>query len=357
MNICLCSTWLVENQYNLTSRRVLALIPSYAIYSLRSGRSLLTLLYLTGQMEASDPRDKIYALLGLYSMWARTKGFWMAPVVPNYKKTVPEVYGDLVRCFLAVERHVFYEEGSLRIMLKNEISINTKVKHDEDECHFPSWVPRLDRWSVRMAGFSRARRSADWTPSSNVPRVIGDMIDPNILSLKGLVVSSIEFLGQFIDYSVDTPAANKACLRQTLTDVLRRPLVYGGVDSMKLAFARTLTAGKAKDEANFEPFDTDDLEAFIDGPENAKGRLFADKLWSWMGFFTTTDGYMGIGSMNMHLGDLIVVLFGGEVLFILRSEGENYSLVGECYVHGLMDGEAMAMLASGERQEQWFHIQ
>ncbi|PVH88536.1 hypothetical protein DL98DRAFT_509245 [Cadophora sp. DSE1049] len=248
-------------------------------------------------------------------MWARTNGLQMPPVMPNYKKTIPEVYGDLVRCFLTVERYVFFEEGSLRIMLRNEVRVMpegnfAEVKDDEDECHFPSWVPRWDRCSVRLAGFSHARRSTDWTPSGNAPIVIGDVINPNILSLKGFVVSAIDFLRQYINQSDPTPAANRTCLQQTLTDVLRRPLAYAGVDSTKRAFAQTLTAGKTKDKTKFEPFDTDDLEAYIGGPESAKAHLFANNLWPWRRFFTTTDGYMGIGSMNMQLGDMVVVLFG-----------------------------------------------
>lgn len=40
--------------------------------------------------------------------------------------------------------------------------------------------------------------------------------------------------------------------------------------------------------------------------------------------------------------DLIVVVAGGEVLLLLRPQQDsNYHLTGECYVHGIMDGEAM----------------
>jgi hypothetical protein len=65
---------------------------------------------------------------------------------------------------------------------------------------------------------------------------------------------------------------------------------------------------------------------------------------------------MGVGSRMMQIGDKICVLFGGEVLFILRPAGETYRLVGECYVHGLMSGEAMAMLDSSEVKDQFFDL-
>ena len=50
---------------------------------------------------------------------------------------------------------------------------------------------------------------------------------------------------------------------------------------------------------------------------------------------------MGIVPAATRLGDLVCVLFGGQVLYTLRSTGQDlYEFVGECYIHGLMDGEA-----------------
>lgn len=38
-------------------------------------------------------------------------------------------------------------------------------------------------------------------------------------------------------------------------------------------------------------------------------------------------------------GDMVCVLVGDEVPFILRKNGDShYYLIGECYVHGIMDG-------------------
>ncbi|ERF71393.1 hypothetical protein EPUS_07421 [Endocarpon pusillum Z07020] len=72
-------------------------------------------------------------------------------------------------------------------------------------------------------------------------------------------------------------------------------------------------------------------------------------------FFVTSRGYMGFGPRDMREGDLLFVLVGGKVPFVLRqvsggveyegfTEEEKarvYSLVGYCYVHGIMDGEAI----------------
>jgi hypothetical protein len=56
--------------------------------------------------------------------------------------------------------------------------------------------------------------------------------------------------------------------------------------------------------------------------------------------FVTKRGYLGIGPVHLEPGDSIVILLGAAVPFVLRNvDEEKYKLVGEAYVHGVMDGE------------------
>jgi hypothetical protein len=55
----------------------------------------------------------------------------------------------------------------------------------------------------------------------------------------------------------------------------------------------------------------------------------------------TKTGYIGVGPKLTRAGDHVVVLYGGRTPFVLRPHQNEYRLVGECYVHGVMDGEAM----------------
>ena len=63
-------------------------------------------------------------------------------------------------------------------------------------------------------------------------------------------------------------------------------------------------------------------------------------------------GYIGLVSQYAHAGDLICIILGAVTPYVLRpieSAGEIcYELVGDCYIHGLMDGEGMALLAKGQ---------
>ena len=51
---------------------------------------------------------------------------------------------------------------------------------------------------------------------------------------------------------------------------------------------------------------------------------------------------MGLCPRGTVIGDLICIVLGSEVPLVLRPSAEEYLLVGAAYVHGIMDGEAMA---------------
>jgi hypothetical protein len=58
-------------------------------------------------------------------------------------------------------------------------------------------------------------------------------------------------------------------------------------------------------------------------------------------FFTTVHGWIGVGPHGTKPGDDCVILQGGDVPFLLRHESGEHVLVGDCYVHEIMDGELM----------------
>ena len=74
--------------------------------------------------------------------------------------------------------------------------------------------------------------------------------------------------------------------------------------------------------------------------ENKNGNIISrpgDKLRSQTPLF-------GLGSAATKKGDLICILFGCSVPVVLRKDrnGSHYQFIGECYVHGTMNGEAIA---------------
>jgi len=65
--------------------------------------------------------------------------------------------------------------------------------------------------------------------------------------------------------------------------------------------------------------------------------------------FQTDTGYLGLGPKAMRVGDLVCVLFGGRVPFVLRPTGTAFMMVGEAYVHDdqIMWGNAARSVFAG----------
>lgn len=66
---------------------------------------------------------------------------------------------------------------------------------------------------------------------------------------------------------------------------------------------------------------------------------------------TTQTGFLGLVPEETQQGDVIAVMYGCNFPVVLRPDGDRFKVVGECYVDGLMSGEAMEAKDRGEYQE------
>jgi hypothetical protein len=81
--------------------------------------------------------------------------------------------------------------------------------------------------------------------------------------------------------------------------------------------------------------------------------LSSNTIWE-----STGKGYFGWAPIDCEEGDRVAVLAGGGVPYILRKTPlvaetgkiPEYSIIGDCYVHGIMHGEAFDLLDEDERQ-------
>ncbi|KAI2633383.1 heterokaryon incompatibility protein-domain-containing protein [Xylaria nigripes] len=64
--------------------------------------------------------------------------------------------------------------------------------------------------------------------------------------------------------------------------------------------------------------------------------------------FEMSGGYLGLAPSDVREGDIVCVLDGASYPLVVRQVGESYILIGECFVQGLMKGEARDILASGQ---------
>ena len=77
-------------------------------------------------------------------------------------------------------------------------------------------------------------------------------------------------------------------------------------------------------------------------------------------FFVTQKGYMGIASKDICKGDIVTILLGSDMPFILRDHGNGdaLQLISEAYVHGLMNGEIFDSIPKDKLTDflRWFRL-
>jgi hypothetical protein len=72
----------------------------------------------------------------------------------------------------------------------------------------------------------------------------------------------------------------------------------------------------------------------------------------------TKRGYLGLAPEAAEKGDLVCILYGCSVPVVIREvEGDAHELVGECYVHGMMDGAALGVQISHKIPKKTFKLQ
>lgn len=314
------------------------------------------LLNWVRSFDASDPLDRVYALLGMAPI-AKMTPPWRA----DYSKSRMELYRELAtRCVLEVQG----------------LSILACVQHPRDiNQDFPSWVPQWDE-SERMIPISRSF-AFDWN-SCGPTRVSAEVLK-SVLRIEGIVVDTVKSKTD-IDNSLWFDSRNCAFPDHPVLEFWRSqassPTIYPTGEASIEAYAAVLTAGldrhanKAVEKrvdfrADFMGYIMRLLETSEQDPNVVEET--ASENWSMFEYrarlcsmnrsvFNTNMGYMGLGPNALLPDDIVCVLLGGIVPFVLRPREGYYQLVGDAYVHGMMDAEAVSKCEAGELARQIFEI-
>lgn len=161
------------------------------------------------------------------------------------------------------------------------------------------------------------------------------------------------------------PMARYQRMIEILTD--RKRQMYSPFDIIKshwprnaqidasAAWRRTLVAGLKPQGAGsglggvFIKAEDDEIRECLDSSDLAHFRkildVFQDVGKSRRLFVTSEACYVGLAPSIASKTDVLAVIFGCSIPFILRpiKESAHFQLIGECYAVGLMDGEALDM--------------
>lgn len=287
---------------------------------------------------ANDARDYVYAFL------AHPK----APKLePDYSKSVSEVNLDFARAWISK-----YEDAALLSYAKGV--------HQPLEAT-PSWCPawslasrtRSDR--VILADcFMRCQSSGDtseyqWKPNIDSTRLTTSAVQFDHVSITTPIIDPHNF-GLMI--------GSRDGLEKLLTN-------FGPLASL----FKTLTAGqddRSEDEClNLKrkwPETHSWPTAWSNDEHGKRGKPKRDYERLLMRMYTpvkrkrlfkTRDGRLGIGPSTCQEGDACFIIEGARVPFLLRSSPAtipdgHHKLVGECYINGVMEGQIMSRVATGE---------
>ncbi|KAH7246640.1 heterokaryon incompatibility protein-domain-containing protein [Fusarium tricinctum] len=71
------------------------------------------------------------------------------------------------------------------------------------------------------------------------------------------------------------------------------------------------------------------------------GKSFTDVQWAFdHRMAVTASGHLSLVPWPTQAGDRIVLLQSGRTPYVLRKAGDKWKIIGDCYVHGIMSGEA-----------------
>jgi hypothetical protein len=208
---------------------------------------------------------------------------------------------------------------------------------------FPSWVPR---WDVATPGLQvltalprhQYQASANTYHKSSLSARSADHLQVEGLSFSTVSATSGASILELFPHGLQTHD------EEVFGRYDRAEHWYPTGESMEAAWRATLTAGRL---VNMRTAKRGLVES--QPPRRCCSLSVARRSCYGRRQFFTENGYMGIGPSAMRKGDLVCVLFGGCVPYILRpTDTDNmYKLVGESYVHGIMKGEVINLWRQG----------
>ncbi|KAI0442937.1 heterokaryon incompatibility protein-domain-containing protein [Xylaria telfairii] len=343
----------------------------FTVQLFRHRSTLLDGVFVSADFNCTDPRDHVYSLLSLGGIGPM--------VLPDYNASATEVFRRFAIAMLV-------QGQNLKLLSIAADDINPSTLESEKLEGLPSWTPdlRLKRgdkmvsYTVRPQAFSAGGHNKpilSVSDDQNILRCQGQVIDTVKAlseSLVEMLLADIPELGFSRNNLVDPlPERRKKRLAKWLENCYR--LAFGTADGsetvdnpdeeLMAAFSRTMVcdldimrnrlpselvaafpqfmqwaterAATKHDDGRHHPTSLRNYSLSIDESIMA--------LSSWLKFCVTEHGRFGHVALNTQPGDRVCVLLGGEVPFIVRPTGRGtYTLVGECYIDGIMDGETFS---------------
>lgn len=351
----------------------------------------------TRHLQCQDPRDKLYALLGVCGTLAKT-------IQPNYALSTRDVYVDFSKSRIRAD-------GDLSSL----VTAGLWTPAHGDDIGLPSWVPDLRSMKgVNMrylAGTTLERFNADGPHSSEVRFFDNDitciletqafLVDVLLVSqdlektrndgwrelvktfclkddatisllklqsfFRAIVFEDASFFDQAQDSLIDREIGRgiwkgilKEIMDQGATAVNSRDYVKKIQERALIGLISGFFEELKRHFSNQNETLIQFLDMFNEASVSFREHLLQERSdpderhLHWLEFlaradetmdkgtsaiFSTQHDRIGTGPLNIRQGDYIALLRGCRVPLVLRQDGSFFRLVGPCYVSGIMQGE------------------
>jgi hypothetical protein len=340
---------LIQNMPNLCSLRDQIHMKKDHLHSLED---ILGRFYA---LKTTDPRDKIFAMLGLAT------GDCLNSITIDYDISVPDLFlGVMTAISKDITNYILLNFAGLAAYRPS-----FATRHE-----IPSWVPDFSEppshttWSICERGFN-ATDLPDYggihAPVLTLKHAIPSQPQLNALGLQGFCFDKIVGVlrgNENRDLSQLAKFVRKAA---AAVDSLRP---YPNGTSPKEVLRHTLIA--TNPESMKQDPEGDGFESFYKHVQSRTETFDVESVWKLKGrylqtmmregtacsrgVFWTRKGYFGLAANECKAGDEVWLAMGAKIPFIFRGpvftrstdDGRElgfYNLVCEAYVHGIMEGE------------------
>ncbi len=319
--------------------------------------SFFMLLVTTHDVAYSDPRDRVYGLLGMQTLEcdpANGQPF----VNPDYSISILD-------CYRVVTEKMLVELKDLRVL--SNIHHGPELKDD-----WPSWVPVWDKH--KTGGLLGIQDNIAILKNEAVVSKVNSG-NRECIRINGFTVDTAH---HEVAEAKDLKKCTNHLQRLRHIQALFRQLEQShSVEAIACTFGdlqtpppypKRVTTFLEQYQALMQwnpPWDPDVTETYKSGFSNdirlqnpVAVLLYRAYLRRWHArcLFESKNGMLVLGPEAMREGDVIVHLLGGVPPYVLRPVDGLWTFVGECYVYALVDGDAVQEWRESGRAVEQFDI-
>lgn len=352
---------LIEDWEGMVDNCVHAILDCWSLYNSLGESDLEFAAFLAFGCfkDCTDLRDSIYGFLGL------AQQDLVDAIRPDYSIPLKEVLRR------TAQKHISCT-GSLSFFSFT----NWKTRNDR---LVPTWVPdwpRLGPFDLSGHGSTQNAKRREWSDrilrfgmildfKACATRTLSfDIIDETTVMLNGHCLGQVTHVSpKAIQFDSDGSISKDNVLQviegwlMFFDQFANHTAFPSSTEGRESPFWRILVGDRYLDKQRGVPrtCETVDYEAYQAFQRDlvARGPLTEAATEYWPSFriagidrrlFATDRGYIGLGPPEMQDGDHVYILSGGKVPYILRPVSgprlRTLELVGDCYLHGIMYGEA-----------------